>query len=163
MKALVIIDVQDTFCETDKSFPNRDLFSDIKQSLLNAIKSARDNGDLIIIVLYENYGAPSAFVKNAIRGYHNKYNVEKSNDDGSSEVHAKLNKLKFSGSLDICGVNTSQCVLDTICGLSDIGWCVNIIPEACMDYCKDSYSDCLKTHDDAIKYIKEYIGVRKCA
>lgn len=141
-KALVIIDMQWYF-ETARE---RWLISNI----LEKIDEYINNNLPIIIVEYVDIYEPELLetiseISDKIKNYDNSFIVHKENDDGGYEIEStiKRNCLSSLSELEICGVNLTCCVLDTVATLSEllIGTCIKVIKKCCNNPPKYKYSD----------------------
>ncbi len=104
---LLIIDMQPYF---DAAYDNKPLFQKIKRE----IKKAINLNNHIMFVRMTYCGGITRTLRRAVKGYPNVSVIHKDDSDGSNEVLSKLNKTH----LRVCGVNTDQCVEETICSIA---------------------------------------------
>lgn len=159
-KVLVIIDIQNCFYGRPRwAGP---IFNEIRDPLIKAIDNAKKNNHHILVVKHGECASydVSSFLKKALAGYKNKSSVVKFDDDGSVVINARLKKLKLCDHIiSICGVNTSQCIFDTVNGLIDLGYNVEVISEACADYTDqtgfrhNNTINALRTYDKLVSVI----------
>ncbi|KKN43555.1 hypothetical protein LCGC14_0702020 [marine sediment metagenome] len=101
---LVIIDMQPRF---DSAYGNRPLIKKIRQEIARAIELSNH----IMFVWLTCSGKITPALKAAVRGYSSVSYVPKTSQDGGTEV---LEALPRKTHIRFCGVNTNQCVQDTV-------------------------------------------------
>jgi len=108
--ALVIIDMQDSFCTSKDEIT--------LQNVLFQIEKAKRDNLPIFVLEYVGHGKTTSKVKRSLKKYKKVYYVKKVNDNGSVELMLcvckhKINVQRFI----VCGVNISFCVAGTTSGL----------------------------------------------
>ena len=127
MKALVIIDMQYGFSTA--------LHQGTINNCVRQVVKAKKANLPIIFVEYVGHNKTVKELRDAVRGYHNKYTVKKRRDNGSTPI---MNLIQKKGlvvtSFIVCGVNIGACVADTVYGLSRrFNMEVEVIKNACND------------------------------
>jgi len=95
-------------------------------NIVARIKEYRKRNQPILLVQYvDEAGYPlSHYLKeivDAVEGYDKAYYVDKTDDDGGSKIDCFLEDMKLKPHikvLEVCGVNTDACVLETILSLT---------------------------------------------
>lgn len=108
---LVIIDMQPYFAAACN---NKVLIRNINSE----IKRARSLNNHIMFVRYIGCGSITRSLKYATDGYPNVSVVEKDDMDGGDLVLARLKDIGRTH-LRMCGVNTEQCVFETVLSVAD--------------------------------------------
>jgi hypothetical protein len=88
-----------------------------------------------MVVSYFSGGPTKRYILDAIRNYPRKTFVRKYGDDGSSWISNKLE----TKNIRVCGVNTTQCVADTVWGVGHCGFNVSVVKDACADLNENCY------------------------
>lgn len=148
MPSLVIVDVQKEFSAAKYVLPQ----------VLKLIKEFKEKKLPIIVLEYGNYAREEEVL------YYDTYKAIMANltgypffkykfkwiDCGSAEVIQSLRELNYnSKKITICGVNTSACVAETVEGLIQAKYKINVIKKACHD--KESHY-----HNRQMKRWKNY-------
>lgn len=140
---LVIVDMQASFSAANNKR--------VRDNCKHEIIKATDKGGAIIFVEFIGCGRTIPGLVKLTDDYNRAFIVRKDDEDGSREVHKviKDNKLP-SRRIKVCGVNTDQCVLATVCGLNSLMKQTNIevITKAC-----NSYSN--HDHESGLKYMEK--------
>lgn len=124
---LVIIDMQ-PFFQAAKG--NKKLHRQIKKAMDHAMRL----GNHIMFVWIPSCGPVSRTLKAYLREYSNVSYVPKINQDGGREV---LEALPNKTNLRFCGVNTDQCVQDTVMTVSKHypkRYKIEVISDGCATY-----------------------------
>jgi nicotinamidase-related amidase len=144
---LVIIDMQPYFSAAKN---NRPLIAKIKQE----IAKARRLNNHVMFVWYETCGKVTKSLRRAVAGYSNVSYVSKSEMDGGTEV---LEALPAKTHLRCCGVNTDQCVYETvttIAGQYPSQYRIELIAKGCASdgtFC---------TEEDALRMYSNHSNIR---
>lgn len=129
-KVLLLIDLQTEFYATRK-------LSVVK--IVNIeIKKAKKKNIPIICLTYSGYGQVIDSIKCNLDGYHKLHNVVKYDCCGGDEVNEQFQKIGFTGGdIFVCGVNTNECVKETVESLRELNsnYIINIIANGCNTYC----------------------------
>ena len=133
---------------------------------LSYIKTAQKNNQLILVVTYKAWGSTPSHVHTkitkALKGYKNISHVQKGQNDGSREIVTALRAagydLKKRTILNIGGVNTSACVVDTVYGLAQYKYkfVLNVHSKACNDDCTGMLST-----EKVRRYFREFTRSKK--
>jgi nicotinamidase-related amidase len=123
---LVVIDVQDSFIDSLRA--DKELYLD---HVCKAVKKARSEERLVVLVQYQGEGPTNARVRKVLAGYKHRTIVYKRRNGGATEVHNRLQKLLPGAKrLTVCGVNLDCCVLETVQGLIWKGYACRIVRKA---------------------------------
>jgi nicotinamidase-related amidase len=154
-KILLLIDLQEQF------------YSSKKESLLKVVKNeinkAKSNNYPIICLRYYGCGDFHKSLLDEIGDYMKKYEISKSEDDGSKEVVELCEKISFtSGEIIVCGVNTDACVKQTVLGLkikTDSSYDIHIVENGCWAGCADWHNKEIHNLKKDFKIV--YSSIRK--
>lgn len=133
---LCIIDVQPNFNAAKR---NRKLIKKIKKEIAHAIKLSNH----IMFVWLTCSGKITPALKAAVRGYSNVSYVGKVGQNGGSEVLAALPAYTH---IRFCGVNTNQCVEDTVITIAKFlprRFKIQVVADGCASYYPDDHSSAL--------------------
>jgi len=149
MYTLVVVDLQDSFCDNIS-------FNRIKNNVLREIQIAKRNNNNILVLRYVGCGPISSFVRKAIVNYRYKKTITKCTDDGSLYVNRFIEKNNIkTNKIRVVGVNISACVWDTVVGLREMGYDV-VVPADCCDnvyyFSIEKYRD-----EENVSYLKKMI------
>lgn len=133
---------------------------------ISFIKKARRNNQLVLVVTYKTWGSSPSHVHTkivkALQGYDNIKYVQKGQNDGSSEIIYALKTagydLKRRTILNIGGVNTHACVLDTVCGLAQYRH--KFVLAVHSKACNDEYAG-MQSASSVRRYFREYTRSKK--
>lgn len=129
-RALVIVDMQREF-STHKP---------VISNVIKLVKQAKREKRPIIVLEYADTSFTVKPVRQSYKGYPFVYHSPKHINDGSNEVFRILDQLSRNNNtawkLDICGVNTTACVLSTVKGL--LRNCRIMKVQVMMDACYDT-------------------------
>ncbi len=131
--ALIIIDMQRQF----KAANDETTISNV----IREVRKAKKLKQFIILVEYGRQYTISK-IRETLKGYKYLFKVTKDDDDGSYEIIKCILKNQLGVTqFNVCGVNTSYCVHDTVEGLCQfIGKIpIRVIKDACN--CEDVGSD----------------------
>ncbi|CAB4196762.1 Isochorismatase-like [uncultured Caudovirales phage] len=109
---LIVIDVQSSFTAAKQ----KRVLTNCEKEIDKAIK----NNCSIVFVEYFDCGKTSKRLTNLTINYRKTYIVTKYDDDGSPEILSLFKSNRLPKNIKVCGVNTDACVLDTVCGLSNL-------------------------------------------
>lgn len=110
---LTVIDMQPYW---NSAYGNKKLISNVR----NEIKKAIRLNNWIIFVKFEGCGPITKGILKAINHYKKRLFISKFNQNGSKEILENINRIKNIkriNNLYFCGVNTDQCVYETIKGI----------------------------------------------
>jgi nicotinamidase-related amidase len=109
---LIVIDVQPEFKAAKPIIP----------AVLDAIKIAKRNSELIILLEYEGYSESYAELRRLLRGYPYFLTAKKKIDDGCRSALDAAGAAGYSVErcrwIKVCGVNTTYCIKSTVKSLS---------------------------------------------
>lgn len=109
-KVLVVIDMQKGFATSHSSILH----------IQKLIKEFKENERPILFVKYKGYGDVFDDLADLAKDYEFKFEIEKSNNDGSQEVMDFFQQSKLNPSfMTIVGLNTCVCVAETVLGLNN--------------------------------------------
>lgn len=136
MYTLVIIDMQ--YCFAAAKTQN------IKSPILREIKLAQKHKNPIIVVEYKvdkkhHNGCTVKYITKATGGRTKVPFIKKKTDDGSMVIIDAIKTLTRSRRIRIVGVNTGQCVKDTVNGLVWNGYKPQIVGDACNSYSYENH------------------------
>jgi GTPase Era involved in 16S rRNA processing len=108
----------------------------LQNNIIKEIKKARENsqGILVLEFITNECNKTHKAIIDPLRNYPFKKIVEKKDCDGSEEIMEQLRKHSFFNKthLKICGVNTDECVADTVNTLSEFDDIeIEVLPECC--------------------------------
>lgn len=124
---LVLIDVQPQFYAATNKRTQKNCGSEIRKAIKNNVP--------IVFVEYITFGKTVPKLTKIVKesNYTNVYRLLKQECDGSPEISKLLKQKNLSKHLRVGGVNTEQCVLETVAGLvknnSDIK--ITVVNKAC--------------------------------
>lgn len=122
---VVVVDMQPAFRSSQKF---ETLFG-----VIRLLEHSRAMGWGIVILEFAGRGRTDERIMDAVRSYHRLRVVKKPLWDGSAEVLAACEQAGFSRERFVaCGVNTHECVLDTVSGMSAA------LPECHIDVVQDA-------------------------
>lgn len=133
---LVIIDVQPRFIAAKG---NKKLIKKIKKEIAQAIKL----GNHIMFIWLTCSGRITPALKAAVCGYDNVSVVGKSKQDGGQEV---LAALPAKTHIRFCGVNTNQCVRDTVITVAKLlpkRFKIEVVADGCASYFTNHHTQAL--------------------
>lgn len=104
--ALCIIDVQERFSAA----------KEVLSEIVEQIELARKHNEMVVVVEVGTQPSYNEIYK-ALKGYNNWITVKKTFDCGSLEIIEALGKNSKIDTINVCGVNTCQCVRATARGL----------------------------------------------
>jgi len=106
-RTLVIVDMQ-------RSFPTS-LIPRVVEACTREVIKAKNRGDAILLVEYEEHGTTNKAITNPIRTYSKKLRVIKPCDDGSHFIREAIQAAGFPNKyLTFCGVNSECCIALTV-------------------------------------------------
>lgn len=121
---LVVVDMQSYFPAAN----SKKTIAKCKDLILQAGKSQSP----IIFVEYFECGNTIKSLTKMADSHGDVFFVRKDKDDGSKLVKGIIKGCKLPMNIKVCGVNTDQCVLETIRGLSKTkGIKIEVVAEAC--------------------------------
>jgi len=113
MSTLIIIDMQPEFGASQNPIVLRNVYREIR--------AAKKRNAGILVVEFVGVGKTDKRIMDKLHGYGRWRTIRKRNCDGSDEILRALWRFRFNKeSLRITGVNTDQCVAQTVNSLSDI-------------------------------------------
>jgi len=144
---LVIIDMQPYFGAARN---NRKLINRIKKE----IEQAKKINNHIMFVKFQECGEITRSLWNAARNYPHKSVVCKMHQDGGHVLFGALSSLSLQKTpLRVCGVNTNQCVEDTVKTIAKYypqNLRIEVIANGC-SLALYEYEWCKSLHDKALK------------
>jgi nicotinamidase-related amidase len=135
---LIVVDMQASFKKVDDPI----LLGNVKKHVYRAIKKNTP----IVLVEYNGKGKTHPHIMAILDDYENYEIVRKKEWDGSRLVTKVLRNrwgIKPQRTVRMCGLYTHACVAKTAEGLSDEGYKVRVIEEACYA-AKDNHLDQLE-------------------
>lgn len=150
---LVIIDMQPQF---EAANGNQKLYKRIKK----AMDAAMRLGNHIMFVWLPTCGPISSTLKDHLQGYPNVSFVSKADQDGGHDV---LKALPKKNHLRFCGVNTDQCVKDTVITVArnySKRFKIELIKDGCATYLSVDAATTLKRHNNAVRSMNRYKNIR---
>jgi nicotinamidase-related amidase len=132
---LIIIDLQSEFAA---ACGNKPLINNVKKE----IEHAKKLNNHIMFVRYSGAGRIIRSLKEAVKHYDNVSVITKQGQDGWREVLASLPKRNH---LRFCGVNTDQCVYDTVCSIAKrYDRKIEVVANGCATYDFNIHNTALK-------------------
>lgn len=109
MYTLVIIDMQ-------PFFPSSGV-KKVQEVVVKEIAKCKQNEWPIVLVETKGVSRTRQVIRDALKDYPKCFLVKKGQDDGSEEIHTVVQKVTRSKRIRVVGVNTDQCVYETVRGL----------------------------------------------
>lgn len=137
--ALCIIDMQEEF---------RHKAEKCLMGVVRQIRQAIKKRQQIIVLYYSGSGSTIPEVRSELKGYKKVKYIPKYTDDGSRQVIKAFRNTRVKN-LTITGVNGCACVYDTVCGIKDQKFNLNVPKDAVGCYCRT------KTQCDVFELLDE--------